>query len=172
MGTNRHHSSGTGRIAVIPARRSAASATQTGRPTRSDELCRDALRAYERCYRALDFDEPDVSANVSYAVCRTRLERRALAEPFVVPAERAERLRHLVDEAMAATDARILAAWFQGFPERVLAELERRAPSRGGSGRALADDGPAVAADPDPGLGRRAGDRLSEPSWTPASPRR
>jgi hypothetical protein len=132
------------RSARGPGASRAAGVATAEREATSDRLSREALSAYERLYRALDFDEPDMSANISYAVCRTVLERRAAAKPYVVPAERAERIERLIANVSATTDRRTLAFWFPGFAEQVLGELERRQ----GRGPAISAAPVAVAAGP------------------------
>jgi hypothetical protein len=124
-------------VAVIASRPVTAARAEpgVGGSMSSGDLCREALRAYERLFRALDFDEPDVSANISYSVCRTSLERRALAEPFDLAPERATRLRALIDSVEGTSDRRQLATWFAGFPELIFVELERRAADQRSAGR-------------------------------------
>jgi hypothetical protein len=122
---------------LAPAQREGGSLVLTERPGRvgrpadgdaesSEALCGAALEAYERLYRALDSDEPDLSANISYVVCRAVLERRGAAEPWTVPPRSAAQIRALVGRVMGTNDAQALSSWFSCFAERVLVELERR----------------------------------------------
>lgn len=115
---------------------------------RSDELCRRALKVYERLYRTLEVGDPDLGANVIYVVGRTRLERHATGEPRVLPSGRADRIRELLDFA-DARDRRQCADLFFDFADSILAEVEH---------------GTSNASSEPPGSGsRRAGDRVRVP---------
>jgi hypothetical protein len=102
----------------------------------SRSLCSAALSAYDRMYRALDSDEPDLGGNISYVVGRARLERCSAATPWTVSATDAAQIRALVAPAMATDDARTLSDCFPGFVDRILFELDRRLS------RTLAPEGP------------------------------
>jgi hypothetical protein len=109
------------------------------RPVRSDELYRLALGAYQRLYKAVDWDDPDVGANISFMVGRSLLERRALDEPWTVPADRADRVAAWVNQVMSTTDERRLSEWFSGFVELIVAEVNGQMPHGPGGLASLAD---------------------------------
>jgi hypothetical protein len=116
---------------ATPVQAMAGGATRASDPTWCSDLCRQALAVYERLYRRLEWDEPDVGANIGYAVGRTRFERRMAAQPWQVPAHRARRVTQLVAMVADLADPSALERWFADFPDRILRHLDRRTtPSR------------------------------------------
>jgi len=114
----------------------------------SSELCRRALRAYERLYRLLDCDDPDLAANVTFTAGRIRLLRLGAATPWPVREAVAAEVVKLVEEADRARDAAVVERLFATFVDEVCRRLDRRASP--------APSWPA-------GLGRRAADRVGRP---------
>ena len=115
----------------------------------SSELCRRALRAYERLYRLLDCDDPDLAANVTFTAGRVRLLRLSAAAPWEVTEPAARDLVELIERADRARDPAEVERLFATFVDEVCRRLERRGAS--------APRWPAE-------VGRRAADRVGRPA--------
>jgi hypothetical protein len=117
---------------------------ERGGPT-SHALCERALRAYERLYRLLDCDDPDLAANVTFTAGRVRLLRLAAAAPWTLPESAVRAVVELIERAERSHRPTEAEPLFATFVEDVCRYLDRRG---------------ARAAAPAPLPGRRAADRL------------
>ena len=93
---------------------------------RRDEICLRALGALDRLYRFVDFDEPDLGANVTFMVSRVSLLRLASSDAPITRTV-ADHTLEFIQEAEGIDDAATAVAWFPGFANEVLVRLGHRA---------------------------------------------
>ncbi len=117
-------------------------------PLTSHELCERALRAYERLYRLLDWDDPDLAANVAFVAGRARLLRLAGAAPWPIAGSVRDDVLAVIEVAEGTSDPIAAERLFSTFVEEIWRRLERRRPQPTG---------------PVHGYGRRAADRTRQP---------
>lgn len=92
----------------------------------SNAFCHEILTALEGVYAAEGPDEPDLGLNIAYATSRRSLCRLARAEPWEVPHDAVESIRHMLADVAAIRDREALDAQLLSFPGRVLHLLDRR----------------------------------------------
>ncbi|HWP62253.1 MAG TPA: hypothetical protein VNO86_02150 [Candidatus Binatia bacterium] len=117
-------------------------------PLTSHDLCERALRAYERLYRLLDWDDPDLAANVTFVAGRARLLRLAAAAPWPIAGPVRDEVLTVIEAAEGTSNPIAAERLFATFVEEIWRRLERRRPQPVG---------------PFPPLGRRAADRIRRP---------
>ena len=95
--------------------------------TLSSSLCAEAIAALDRIFALASPDEPDLGHNVTYVSAKQWLRRMASAEPWLVPAATASRVRRVLAAAWATDDPRALEVQLETFRNRVISRLDPRA---------------------------------------------
>ncbi len=112
----------------------------------SSAICIEVLSTLRQVFAREGPDEPDLGLNIAYATARASLHRLVDAEPWEVPGEIAQSIRHRLDHVVAIVDPEELDTQLLSLPGWVWLLLDRR--SQPGSPQG----GPIFF--------RRAGDRL------------
>lgn len=106
-------------------------------PIDVEAICRRALAAQAHLYRLLACDEPDLAANVTYAVGRAKLRRLAATASQSVAGPSVDALLELLEAAERVTDPLLAERLFPTFVDEVIARLEGRLARRVGPSREL-----------------------------------
>lgn len=91
----------------------------------SAELVSRALRAYGRLFHLIAADEPDLGANVVFALGRAKLLRLTGGEPWEPEPAAAAAAAELIETVARISDPRTAETWLYAFPDKVLERLTR-----------------------------------------------